>query len=238
METVMHQTLSLRPASASASATVRRRRWTGGLCLGGLLLLSGCAGAKIENLSMAAHRSGPAPAVLGVEVALAPDLQGDAAANKAAHALQAGLVKQYRKAGLQALPNAGPPTAGSAAVRVRISRADPGDRMARLLIGFGAGQSALKTDASFTVADEADPAMRFSASAKSGHKPGLILPAGIAAATGEASRLAIGGGIGLLLEPRSSLSHEADRSAKAIVKQTRTLYRASGWTWPADAARG
>jgi hypothetical protein len=96
----------------------------------------------------------------------------------------------------------------------------------------------LQTDASFVMAGETDPAMRFSASARSGHKPGLILPAGIAAATGEASRLAIGGGVGLLLEPRSSLSHEAERSAKAIVKQTRSFYRSSGWVWPTDTMTG
>jgi hypothetical protein len=126
MEILMHQTLSL--PRIAPRPTIQRRRWKASLCLGGLLLLSGCAGAKIDNLAMAAPRPRPAPAILGVEVALAPELQDDAAANKAARALQAGLVKQYRKSGLQALPNAGPPVTGSALVRVRISRADPGNR--------------------------------------------------------------------------------------------------------------
>lgn len=215
--------------------TRRRRRWKSSLCLGGILLLGGCAGAKVENLSMATPHTATAPTSLGVEVALAPGVETDAVASKAAQALQAGLVKAYQKAGLKALPvAAAAPAPGTATVRVHIRRADPGDRLARLLIGFGAGRSSLRTDATFLMAGEASPSMRFSASARSGHKPGVILPGAIAAATGEVSRVAIGGGVGLLLEGRSGLDDQAKKSAKAIVKQTRALYRSSGWIWPSE----
>lgn len=84
------------------------------------------------------------------------------------------------------------------------------------------------------VAGQAGAAMTFSASAKDGRKPGVILPGGVALATGELSRLAIGGGLGLLMESRSGLDRGAKRSAAAIIKQTRLLYRASGWIWPPD----
>ena len=104
----------------------------------------------------------------------------------------------------------------------------------RLLIGFGAGRSALLTKASFDIAGQAGPAMSFSATAKDGRKPGLIVPGAVAAATGELSRLAIGGGVSLLVGRRSGLDGGAKRSAALIVKQTRQLYRASGWPWPSD----
>ena len=53
-------------------------------------------------------------------------------------------------------------------------RADPGNSTERLLIGFGAGRSALLTKASFDIAGQAGPAMSFSATAKDGRKTGLI----------------------------------------------------------------
>lgn len=84
-----------------------------------------------------------------------------------------------------------------------------------------------------TIANAA-PAMSFSATAKDGRKPGLIVPGAVAAATGELSRLAIGGGVGLLMGSRSGLHRGAKRSAALIVKQTRQFYRASGWPWPSD----
>ena len=100
--------------------------------------------------------------------------------------------------------------------------------------GFGAGRSALQTVTTFQVADRDTPAMSFSSTTKSSRKPGLMLPGAVAAATGDASRFLIGGGVNLLIPSRAGIPHEADRSAKLIVKQTRELYRASGWTWPQD----
>lgn len=211
----------------------RRARWRPGAALAGLLLVSGCAGAKVENLSTAMPHSTATPATLHVAVSVSPDLRSEPSTTKVAQALQADLIKRYRREGIQALVYDGqPPLAGVAIVQVKINRADPGDRMARLLVGFGAGRSVLKTDATITISGQDDTAMRFSASAKSSRKPGLILPGAIAVATSDATRLAIGGGVSVLLEPRSSLQHEADTSAKLIVKQTRQLYETSGWRWP------
>jgi hypothetical protein len=210
------------------------RRLSPVAALAGLLLLGGCAGARVENLTSTASHSPVAPSTLRVRVSLAPGLDADPKAVKVAHALEEYLMKRYREAGLMALVYTGDPqpTPGAAIVQVRIREADPGDRTARLLIGFGAGRSVLRTDATILVTGEAAPALHFTASAKSGRKPGLILPGGIAAATGELTGLAIGGGAGLLLESRSDLAHDADRSAKLIVRQTRELYRTSGWAWP------
>ncbi|ATP18002.1 MAG: DUF4410 domain-containing protein [Cupriavidus sp.] len=203
--------------------------------VGALLLLPACAGTAVHDLSMAPARSQQIPGAIGVRVTLAPDIRSDPDAGKAAHRLQAELVKAYRKAGLPAsVTPDGQPSPGEATVRVQIVRADPGNSTERLLIGFGAGRSALLTKASFDIAGQAGPAMSFSATAKDGRKPGLIVPGAVAAATGELSRLAIGGGVSLLVGRRSGLDGGAKRSAALIVKQTRQLYRASGWPWPSD----
>ena len=198
--------------------------------VGALLLLPACAGTAVHDLSMAPARSQQIPGAIGVRVTLAPDIRSDPYAGKAAHRLQAELVKAYRKAGLPtSVTPDGQPSPGGAMVRVQIVRADPGNSAERLLIGFGAGRSALLTKASFKIAGQTGPAMSFSASAKDGRKPGMIVPGAIAAATGELSRLAIGSGVGLLMGRRSGLDGGAKRSAALIVKQTRQLYRASGW---------
>ncbi|WP_083706627.1 DUF4410 domain-containing protein [Sphingomonas sp. gentR] len=203
--------------------------------VGALLLLPACAGTAVHDLSMAPARSQQIPGAIGVQVTLAPDIRSDPDVGKAAQRLQTELVKAYRKAGLPAsVTPYRPPAPGGARVRVQIVRADPGNSAERLLIGFGAGRSALLTKASFKMAGQTGPAMSFSASAKDGRKPGMIVPGAIAAATGELSRLAIGGGVGLLMGRRSGLDGGAKRSAALIVKQTRQLYRASGWPWPSD----
>lgn len=197
--------------------------------VGALLLLPACAGTAVHDLSMAPARLQQIPGAIGVQVTLAPDIRSDPDAGRAE------LVKAYRKAGLPAsVTTDGQPSPGGATVRVQIVRADPGNSAERLLIGFGAGRSALLTKASFDIAGQAGPAMSFSATAKDGRKPGLIVPGAVAAATGELSRLAIGGGVGLLMGSRSGLDRGAKRSAALIVKQTRQFYRASGWPWPSD----
>lgn len=202
-----------------------------------LLLLAGCTGAKLDHVAQAPVHAPTPPATLFVDVALTPEVGSDAGAYKVAMALQADLVKRYRKAGLLAYPAADTPRLpGAAILHVRISRADPGNRVERLIVGFGAGRSTLRTDASLDVTGEASPALSFSSSANSGRKPGLIMPGAIAAATGNLSHLAIGGGLDLLLTGRSGLMREADRTASAIVRQTQHLYNDAGWTWPRRAS--
>jgi hypothetical protein len=202
--------------------------------VGALLLLPACAGTAVHDLSMAPARSQQIPGAIGVRVTLAPDIRSDPDAGRAAHRLLAELVKAYRKAGLPASVT----TDGQPPRRSHGKSPDrpggPGNSAERLLIGFGAGRSALLTKASFDIAGQAGPAMSFSATAKDGRKPGLIVPGAVAAATGELSRLAIGGGVGLLVGRRSGLDGGAKRSAALIVKQTRQFYRASGWPWPSD----
>lgn len=196
------------------------------------LLLSGCATSKATGVAIAASPATvSAPRAVAIKVAVSPELQSDPSASEAADLLEYALLKHYGKAGLTIAPHGAP---AQALVHVKIVRADRGNKMRQMLVGFGSGRSSLQTDTSFHLSDRDAPSLSFSSSTKSGRKPGLILPGAVAVATGEASRLAIGGGINLLVPGRAGLRNEAERSAKQIVKQTRQLYLASGWRWPAD----
>lgn len=214
----------------------RRSRTT--LLLAAALTMSGCSSAKLQGLTMTSPPAASAPTGLRIAVALAPDLQRNPAAFKAAQRLQAALIDRYRKEGLAVtVASNGLVEPSTGTVHVDISQVEAGSAAKRLLIGFGAGQSSLRATTRFAVGDGAPSVMTFSTSAKSGRKPGLILPGGIAAATGRVAGLAIGGGIDLVVIGRGSLGHEADRTARLIVAQTKSFYRKEGWGWPADRAK-
>jgi hypothetical protein len=197
--------------------------------------MSGCSGAKLQGLTMTSRPAAVTPTRLRIAVALAPDLQSDPTALKTAQRLRAGLIERYRKEGL--VITAAPVVPGTATVYVDVRQVKEGSAVKRLLIGFGAGQSSLRAATRFEFGDGAPSAMAFSTTAKSGHKPGLILPGGIAAATGRVVGLAIGGGIDLVVVGRGTLGHEADRTARLIVAQTKSFYHKAGWVWPADPGR-
>jgi hypothetical protein len=232
METPMTLISPVPPLPATHSG---HRRWRLTLPFACALMLTGCGGAKLDNLAMSPAAARARPNALRIEVALAPDVQTTPAAMKAAQMLRIDLAQRYRGAGLVVLPPDPNAALGhGATLHLLISRADPGQLLARLVVGFGAGQSRLGVATRFTLDGQESAALTFSSDAKSGRKPGLIMPGAIAAATGDAAHLAIGGGLDLLLAGRSGLKREADQSAKRIVEETRALYRASGWMWPAD----
>lgn len=200
------------------------------LLASGLFALTGCAGAKVTNLAAAPVQS-PAPSGLIVDVLVAPDLAGEPVARSAAGELRNRLIKRYAKAGLAVL--AGPASPRSAArLRVVIGRAKAGSWLQRFAIGFGAGRSVLHADTALQLPDTTGPVLRFASRADSGWQPGFILPAGVAAATGKTSNLAISGGLGVASNLRSGLMRDADRTAKLIVEQTRRHYLQAGWRWP------
>jgi hypothetical protein len=64
--------------------------------------------------------------------------------------------------------------------------------------------------------------------------PGLIVPGGAAAATGNLVHLAIVGGIKAGMSVKSEIDGPARKTAEAIVTQIKAYYTTSGWTWPAD----
>lgn len=198
----------------------------------GLLLLTGCAGAKAINVVSVPIQS-PAPAALAVKVSVAPDLEGNPDAHRAANELQRRLMKRYTKAGIPVSSGFTiRPARDAAQLKVVIGRADAGNWLRRFAIGFGAGGSVLYASASLEVPGAGRPMLSFVSRAHSGRMPGLILPGGMAAATGKTTSLAISGGLGLFSSGRNGLSRNADRTAKLIVEQTRGYYYQAGWIWP------
>lgn len=196
-----------------------------------LILLAGCAGAKVENSVMSAPAKTPAPSTIYVDVDLAPDARAEKSAGEIATKLQGDIIKRYRKAGLtSAVAAEGGTVPGTATLHVKISKADPGDAAQRLLIGFGAGKASLMTDVTFDMADGA--ALTMSTTSKGRNTPGMIMPGAISAVTGDIKNLLIGGGIKLALSGNSGIDKEADKTAKAIVSQTEDLYAKVGWMWP------
>lgn len=200
--------------------------------------LAGCAKTTVGSLAIAsAPIRQSAPTSLAIVVTVAPELGADDNAVSAAHRLREALLARYRKAGLPvSVASPAAPVLSSAMVRVEISRADPGSRLERMLIGFGAGRSALRTETCLVLAGSSNVAMAFSTTTKSGRKPGLVLPGVVAAGTGELIGLAVGGGTGLLAEAGGGLDRSAKRAANTIVSQTRDFYRSAGWPWPSDSS--
>jgi hypothetical protein len=197
-----------------------------------LLLLAGCAGTKIDNLAMTPTNA-PTPRMLLVDVDVAPGMEGQPLAREAAGKLQAKLLERYAREGVTVAAADGRSNRPTAAVlRVKIDRAEGGNKLKAFAIGFGAGSSSLRTSAVLEVPGTRGPALRFDSRTTANLRPGFILPGGIAAATGETAGLPISAGLGLFSVTRTGLGRDVDRSAKRIVAETKDHYVRVGWTWP------
>lgn len=199
-----------------------------------LLSLLGCSGARVNDVSTAAAGM-PAPRAILVEVDATSSASADlgATARSVGAVLGRDLVARLRAANLLALERSASRSLpdGDAVLRVDVDLADDGNRVERLVIGFGAGRARLSTTATLERMDRR-ALTRFDTASDSGLKPGLLLPGAVAAATGNLIHLAIGGGIDVALNARDGLSAPAEHTAGAIVKQLRTTYAANGWRWP------
>jgi hypothetical protein len=203
-----------------------------------LLALAGCARAQVGEVATAAA-SGPTPVEILVDVSAAPAINAQQAA--AAQAIgpqpEKSLVQTLTKQGVTAepfVPNTEHP--GAAVLHVAITQADPGNAVARFVIGFGAGRSELHVAADLERQGSAGAYVMtaFNTSSNSGRRPGVILPGGVALATGKIIHLAIGGGIEVATSIGGALDRPVRETATAIVHQMKDYYTASGWYWPAS----
>ena len=199
----------------------------------GLLALAGCAGASVTGVSeVTAHTPPPQEILVEVDVPASASPDQGATARSIGSALGSDLVRQLEADHLAASErlSAALPR-GDAVLRVTVTLADQGNKLRRMVIGFGAGKARLTATAALETADGVD-LTRFDTSANSGMKPGLLLPGAVAGATGNLIHLAIGGGIDVAMNMRDGLAAPAQHTAGAIVKQLRTYYAAVGWNWP------
>ena len=199
-----------------------------------LLSLAGCAGAAVTNVASRPAAAGPTPSEVLVAVdATVTDPAEAKAAEDVAVRLRTDLVHRLIEAHVTAEPgwsSAGHP--GAALLRVSITRADPGSRLERIVLGFGLGKARLKAEAVLLpgTGPSGTSLTAFDTSSDSGLKPGLVVPGGVALATGDAIHLAIGGGVDIATNIKGGFDRPTRRTAAAIVKQLQKYYLAAGWT--------
>lgn len=204
-----------------------------------VLTLTGCAHTQMSALSHTGASAGaPAPEQILVEISTAP--QGSAAeatdVNNAAAGMQTALLQKLAKQHVAAaIYNPALDQPGVLVLHAVIASADPGSAAARLAVGFGAGASQLQMNV-FVRPGGAAPGSEqaFNLSSKSGAKPGLILPAGIAIITHNPWHMAIGGAIDLATSRRTGVSPAEASAAAKVVEQLKGYYAAQGWSWPGE----
>ncbi|MCB8881895.1 DUF4410 domain-containing protein [Acidisoma cellulosilytica] len=219
-------------------AALKRKPGRAALAGLSLFLLSSCAGAHVSNIaSVSTTTPAPSEILVAVDTAPMPNADQTRAAAAVAPQLQAAVVRRLGKAHIAAIPyTAGSARPGAAVLHVSIQQADPGSRAERFLIGFGMGSAKLeaRADLETTLPSAHSSLTAFDTASDTGIKPGLILPGGIALATGNLIHLAIGGGIDVVTNLNGGLSKPTNSTATAIVKQLHRYYRSAGWVWPTD----
>ncbi|WP_375286436.1 DUF4410 domain-containing protein [Sphingomonas sp.] len=192
------------------------------------LVLAGCAGAKISQFAALAPPPAP-PATIVVE-ATSPGPQ-EASRLEAAHKLERQLVADLRRRGLPAM--AAPSAARSATrLELRIEDYRRGDAAMRMLIGFGAGKSTLAVRAILSTPDGV--LLDLGSRASSGGRPGLILPAGIGAATGKIVNAAVGGAIGVATKSNQGPGRDIGNVSKALARRIAAYYETAGGSLKVD----
>lgn len=213
------------------------RRLRAGCTLLALLALAGCAGARVSNIATSTVPGAPPTEILvAVDASQTADSAQSKVAAQVAGKLQSSLVDRLIHSRVTAEPFIAQTShPGAAILHVSIVQADPGSFIERFTIGFGLGRAKLQARAELERADgDGAPALTaFDTASDSGMKPGLILPGGIALATGNAVHLAIGGGIDVAMNLRGGLARPTTSTASAIVAQLKKYYIAEGWDWPA-----
>ena len=202
-----------------------------------VLLLSGCAGAKIANVT-SVDAGSPSPAEILVQVDSTPDQDTNAATlTKITAALQSDLIEQLTKARVTAEPFVpGTSHPGAAVLHISIAEADPGSALERIIIGFGAGQAKLQAEVDFKTADTraAQTMTAFDTSSNSGYQPGTHCTWWNRACDRKGRPSGDRRGHRCCPE-RPWRSRQADReNGKCRRQSTQEILRSVGWIWPAD----
>jgi hypothetical protein len=199
-------------------------------------ILAGCATAHVASIA-STNTSTPRPAEIVVDVRPAPNRSNPGAevAAEVSAKLQSALIQKLTKAGIAAEAYApGMARAGAATLHVAVTGAVPGNTAERILIGFGIGQAKLQASAELETGKAASgqSMTNFVISSNSGYKPGMIMPAVIAAGTGNVLHFAIGGGIKLVTSVHGGMSAVVDETTTAVAGQLEKYYIQVGWIWP------
>jgi hypothetical protein len=224
------------------------------------LALAGCAAAKVteESQNLPINNTRPTQIVIypfavdSAEVTLNQSivqrayrsmsnqdtsLQQAKIAHETAHNICDEVAANLRKNGFQALcQERGTPLTGSNVVVVdgEFTNINEGNRLRRLVIGFGAGASVL--DSSVEVfqktTDGTRQIMDFTTHADSGKMPGAAVTGGAGAAAGGSAAVIVGANaaIGGAKTYSSATGYLADKTADQIVQTLTQYYAQQGWT--------
>ena len=151
-----------------------------------------------------------------------------------AKALSESLVKELDQLGLpvEQASRGTMPTARTVMIHGQFLTIDEGNRLRRMVIGFGVGGTDLRTKVQVYQGTEAAPLLlqEFEAKAESSKKPGMGPMVGVgAAATSAASAAAVSGGVGVATEFDQTVEGDAKRTAKEVAKPLSQFFAGQGW---------
>ncbi len=151
----------------------------------------------------------------------------------AANALSEELVKEIRALGMRAeRASASTPVPRNALlIKGQFVSIDEGDRLKRMVIGFGAGSSEVKTRVYVYQQTPHGPRLLGEAKtiASGSKRPGLAGPAAVAGATGQVAGVVVGGVTGGVSEIRGGVQADAKRTAKPIAEKLAEGFKRQGW---------
>ena len=213
-----------------------------------------CASAKVENVQRYAEDERlPQPGVLLVyDFAVTPDdVVADTfgpefgrdtspsskevqEARQVAASLSTQLVSKLAKRGINAAraTRARVPPVNAMVLKGEFVTIDKGSRVARMVIGFGAGSSELRVRVQ---AYQATPyglrrIARAEAKATGSKTPGMAVPVAGGAAMGTAATsAAVSGGMNVAREVTGGLDADAGRLADEIADRAEAFYKRQGW---------
>ncbi len=151
-----------------------------------------------------------------------------------AKALSESLVKELDQLGLpvEHASSGTMPTEKTVIIHGQFLTIDEGNRLRRMVIGFGVGGTDLQTKVQVYQGTEAAPLLlqEFEANAESSKKPGMGPMVGVgAAATSAASAAAVSGGVGVATEFDQTVEGGAKRTAKEVAKPLSKFFAGQGW---------
>ena len=223
----------------------------------GVAILAGCASSDVTSRREASGKQNferPARIIVRDFAATPSDLPPDSAVaqlyarrstpqsadevrlgRKLGQRVAGELVKEILNMGMPAeRAGAGPPaTVGNVMIGGEFISIDEGSRLKRMLIGFGAGASELKTlvEGYLVTKDGLEPLGSAEIKAAGGKMPGMLVPVVGGAVAGEAARsAAISGAMNVVQElGPESMDAAAKRTAKEIAKVLKDAFRKRGW---------
>jgi len=123
---------------------------------------------------------------------------------------------------------------GTLAIEGQFVSIDEGNRLRRVIIGFGAGASEVKTHTQMYLGTPAGPRLveEFETDASSSKKPGAAvgMGAGAAIGAGVAVSTAVQGGLQAVTEPKDTAEADAKRTAEQLAEQIKEIFAARGWS--------